>query len=62
MTSTGAPAPAGLSSSPNSDLLQATLDPSAPLFSDPLMFNNIFWDNRAGAFTGGTVAGYRISR
>lgn len=57
MTSTGAPAPAGLSSSQNSDTLQATLPGGSPIFSDPLMFNNIFWDNRAGAFTGGTVIG-----
>ena len=57
VTSTGAPAPAGLSTSRNSNLLQATLPGGSPLFSDPLLFNNIFWDNRAGAYTGGTVAG-----
>jgi len=37
--------------------LQATLPGGDPLFSDPLLFNNIFWDNRAGAYTGGTIAG-----
>lgn len=52
LTSTGAPAPAGLSTSRNSQLLQATLPPSSPLFSDPLLFNNIFWDNRAGSWDG----------
>ena len=57
MTSNGLAAPAGFSSSRNSNLLQATLDPGAPLFSDALMFNNIFWDNRAGTWTGGGVAG-----
>ena len=57
MTSNGLAAPAGFSSSKNSDLLQATLPAGAPLFSDPLMFNNIFWDNRAGTWTGGGVAG-----
>ncbi len=63
VTSNGQPAPAGLSSSRNSDLLQATLaggvagcgqPGNAPCFSDPLLFNNIFWDNRAGWFTPGT--------
>lgn len=57
MTSTGAPAPAGLSSSLNSNLLQRTLPVGTPLFSSPFMFNNLFWDNRAGAWTGDGVAG-----
>jgi hypothetical protein len=57
LTSNGLPAPAGLSTSANSDMLQATLPPGSPTFSDPLLFNNIFWDNRAGAWTGGGVAG-----
>ncbi len=57
MTSNGLPAPAGLSSSRNSDLLQATLPTDAPIFSDPVVFNNLFWDNRAGTWTGGGVAG-----
>jgi hypothetical protein len=57
MTSTGTPAPAGLATSRNSNLLQATLPGGSSLFSNPLLFNNIFWDNRAGAYTGGTVAG-----
>jgi hypothetical protein len=48
MTSNGAPAPAGLSSSRNSLLMQGTLPEDAPLFSDPLLFNNIIWDNWAG--------------
>ncbi|NLE44307.1 MAG: hypothetical protein GX620_06265 [Chloroflexi bacterium] len=57
MTSNGQAAPAGLSTSRNSALLQATLPVTAPAYSDPLMFNNIFWDNRAGVWTGGGVAG-----
>jgi hypothetical protein len=57
MTSNGLPAPAGLSTSRNSNMLQATLPGGAPVFSDPLLFNNIFWDNRAGTWTGGGVAG-----
>lgn len=47
VTSTGQPAPAGLSTSLNSAALEA-VQPGAPIFSDPLLVNNIFWDNRAG--------------
>ena len=61
MTSNGQPAPAGLSTSRNSALLQATLPLDAPLFSEPVLFNNIFWDNRAGTFTGATVAGIGLA-
>jgi hypothetical protein len=57
VTSNGSPAPAGLSSSRNSDLLQATLPGGSSIFSNPLLFNNIFWDNRAGSWTGGGIAG-----
>jgi hypothetical protein len=57
VTSNGQPAPAGLSSSQNSGTLQATLPAGSPIFSDPLLFNNIFWDNRAGTWTGGGIAG-----
>jgi hypothetical protein len=57
LTSNGLPAPAGLSTSANSVMLQATLPLGSPTFSDPLLFNNIFWDNRAGSWTGGGVAG-----
>jgi hypothetical protein len=57
VTSNGQPVPAGLSTSANSDQLQATLPGSAPTFSEPLLFNNIFWDNRAGTRAGTTVTG-----
>ena len=57
VTSDGTPAPGGLSTSANSALLQATLLPGAPTFSDPVLFNNIFWDNRAGTRAGLTVTG-----
>ncbi|MEZ5093754.1 choice-of-anchor Q domain-containing protein [Nocardioides sp.] len=57
VTSNGSPAPAGLSTSLNSDQLQATLPSGSPLFSNPVLFNNIFWDNRAGTRAGGTVQG-----
>ena len=49
-TSNGQPVAAGLTTARNSNYLQATLPAGSPLFSDPLMFNNIFWDNRAGAW------------
>jgi uncharacterized repeat protein (TIGR01451 family) len=61
MTSNGQPAPAGLSTSRNSNLLQATLPGGSPIFSDPVVFNNIFWDNRAGTFVGSAVAGIGLA-
>jgi uncharacterized repeat protein (TIGR01451 family) len=48
ITSNGQPAPAGLSTGLNSSQLQSTLPGGSALFSNPLLFNNIFWDNRAG--------------
>jgi hypothetical protein len=50
VTSDGSSAPAGIASIANSVLLQATLPPSAPRFSNPLLFNNILSDNRAGTY------------
>ena len=61
VTSNGLPAPAGLSTSQNSTLLQATLPAGSPGFSNPLLFNNIFWDNRAGTRAGATVTGLGIT-
>lgn len=67
VTSNGSAAPAGLSTGTNSDPLQArlantTLFPdSATLasttFSKPTLMNDVFWDNRAGSFSGGLVTG-----
>ena len=57
VTSNGQPAPAGVSTGQNSALLQATLPAGSPTFSNPLLFNNIFWDNRAGTRAGTTVTG-----
>ncbi len=57
VTSDGTPAPAGLSTSQNSAQLQPTLPNGSAVFSNPLLFNNIFWDNRAGTRSGGTVLG-----
>ncbi|MCX6043674.1 MAG: hypothetical protein NT075_01070, partial [Chloroflexi bacterium] len=57
VTSDGTPAPAGLSTSQNSTMLQATLPSGSSIFSNPVLFNNIFWDNRAGTRGGSTVIG-----
>jgi hypothetical protein len=40
--------PAGLATGQNSSQLQSTLPGGSPVFSNPLLFNNIFWDNRSG--------------
>jgi uncharacterized repeat protein (TIGR01451 family) len=56
ITSNGQPAPAGLSTSLNSNLLK-TFVPAAGNFSNPVVFNNIFWDNRAGTRTLNSVIG-----
>jgi hypothetical protein len=61
VTSNGQPVPAGLSTSANSDQLQATLPTGSPSFSNPLLFNNIFWDNRAGTRAGTTVTGIGLT-
>jgi hypothetical protein len=60
VTSNGSPAPAGLSTGRNSAPLQAALPPGSPPFSDPLLFNNVFWDNRAGFYSGGAVLGIGV--
>ncbi|MCW2642633.1 MAG: pectin lyase-like protein [Dactylosporangium sp.] len=57
VTSNGAPAPAGLSVAENSVQLQATLPAGSPNFSNPKLFNNIFWNNRAGSWNGVYVSG-----
>ncbi|MFN0282859.1 MAG: SdrD B-like domain-containing protein [Kineosporiaceae bacterium] len=61
LTSNGQPMPAGLSTSANSDQLQTTLPAGSPAFSNPLLFNNIFWDNRAGTRAGTTVTGIGLA-
>jgi hypothetical protein len=57
ITSDGQPAPAGLSTGANSAQLQAALPAGASLFSNPLLFNNVFWNNRAGTRGVNTVTG-----
>jgi len=61
VTSNGQPAPAGLSTSANSTQLQATLPGGSPTFSKPALFNNIFWDNRAGTRAGTSVTGIGLT-
>jgi len=48
VTSNGQPMPAGLATGLNSTQLQNILPGGSPLFSNPLLFNNILWDNRSG--------------
>lgn len=67
VTSDGTPAPAGLSTAQNSDQLQtrlknSTLFPGAAdlkttTFSNPVILDDVFNDNRAGSFSGGWVTG-----
>ncbi|MFN8173384.1 MAG: fibronectin type III domain-containing protein, partial [Candidatus Nanopelagicales bacterium] len=56
VTSNGQPAAAGIATANLSSQLQAlvaNVDPSQPDFTDPVTFNDIIWDNRAGAFVNG---------
>ena len=59
VTSNGQPAPAGLSTGRNSIQLQASLPSGSPTFSRPILFNDIFCDNRSGtrAYNGVTGIG-----
>ncbi len=61
VTSDGTPAPAGVATSLNSDQLQATLPNGSKPYSDPVLFNNILWDNRAGTRAGTTVTGIGLA-
>ncbi len=61
LTSTGRPAPAGLGTGANSALLQQALNAkygaNAPRFSEPVIVDDVFADNRAGTWTSNGVAG-----
>ncbi len=66
VTSDGQPAAAGLSTGPNSDQLMARLGSTSfsnprtngqATFSNPVLLNNVFNDNRAGTYVGGYVEG-----
>ena len=61
VTSNGMPAPAGVSTSENSQQLQDSLPANAPTFSTPLLFNNVMWSNRAGTRGGTTVSGIGLA-
>jgi len=57
ITSDGLPAPAGLSTGANSSQLQATLPAGSSTYSNPLLFNDIFYNNWAGTKGINTVTG-----
>jgi len=57
ITSDGLPAPAGLSTGANSTQLQLTLPAGSSTFSNPLLFNDIFYNNWAGTKGINTVTG-----
>ncbi len=68
LTSNGQPAPAGLSTSEHSTLLKARLVNNNSVsvlgrtWSVPMLFNNIFWDNRAGSYNlSGGVSGIGLT-
>jgi hypothetical protein len=61
VTSDGQPMPAGIATTSNSQQLQNTLPGGSPSFSNPLLFNNILWDNRAGTRAGTTVTGLGLT-
>ncbi len=57
VTSNGQPAPAGISTTNLStqlyDAVRASIDSTQPDFTDAVTYNNVIWDNRAGAFLNG---------
>jgi hypothetical protein len=61
VTSDGNPAPAGLSTGRNSIQLQVTLPAGRSVFSNPVMRNNVFWENMAGTWDGTTVTGIGLT-
>ena len=62
VTSNGQPAPAGLfDRRSTASSCRRPSRPGAPTFSNPVLFNNIFWDNRAGTRTGDTVTGLGVA-
>ncbi len=57
VTSNGQPAAAGISLDRLSDPLQTSLPAGSSTFTNPVLFNNILWDNRAGSYDGQAVTG-----
>ncbi|QNK79431.1 hypothetical protein [Nakamurella sp. PAMC28650] len=54
VTSNGSAAPAGISTAHNSDPFQATLPAGSPTWSNPIIANDIVYDNRAGSWNAST--------
>ena len=54
VTSNGTPAPAGISTAHNSDPFQASLPAGSPAWSNPIIANDIIYDNRAGSWNAST--------
>jgi hypothetical protein len=54
VTSDGSPAPAGISTARNSAPFQATLAAGSKLWSDPIIANDVLYDNRAGSWNAST--------
>jgi hypothetical protein len=52
-TSNGSPAPAGISTAYNSGPFQASLPTGSPAWSNPVIANDIVYDNRAGSWNAG---------
>lgn len=61
VTSDGSPAPAGLSTAQHSAQLMAALPTGSANYSKPVLQNDIFWQNMAGAWDGTTVNGIGIA-
>lgn len=59
--SDGDPHAAGLASENHSAQLMAQLPTGSPDFSDPVLFNNIFRDNRAGHWDGSALVGLGLA-
>ena len=53
-TSNGTPAAAGISTAHNSAPFQASLETGAKAWSDPLIVNDVIYDNRAGSWNAST--------
>jgi hypothetical protein len=60
VTSDGSPAPAGLSSGRNSIQLMGLIGPNRSPFSDPVLRNNVFWENKAGTWDGTKLTGISL--
>jgi len=54
VTSNGTPAPAGISTAHNSDPFQSSLPAGSPAWSNPIIANDIIYDNRAGSWNAST--------